>query len=98
MSRTLQEAVMWHGNNNKNGELQGPFYCGMSTVMPIPEFSIALFSPTSTSCHIEVAMKFSGSQGVIMEFNNVTTAAKLVKGLDVSWISRYREEDERYEN
>ena len=59
------------------------------------EFNIFLYSPTSTSVRIEVAIKFSGDQGMIIEFNNKKGAAKHVKGFDVSWISRYREEDER---
>ena len=64
--------------------------------MTMPQFSIKLLSPTSTSCHIEVAMKFSGEYGIIIEFNNQGGYAKYVYGLDVSWLSRYREEDERY--
>ena len=76
--------------------LAGPFYCGMSMVMSIPEFGIKLSSPTSTSCQIAVAMKFSGDKGIIMEFNNTSGKAKTVRGFDVSWISRFKEEDERY--
>ena len=84
-----------HNNDRAVGKLRGPFYCGMSVVMNIPEFNITFLSPTSTSLHIEVAMKFSGDSGMIIEANNnkvgVTTQA-----LDVSWISRYPEEEERY--
>ena len=94
-SRLLKETVIVYGSNSENG-LYGPFYCGMSTVMTLSQFNIKLFSPTSTSCHLEVAMKFSGEDGVIIQFDNSKGWATQVNGLDVSWISRYKAEDERY--
>ena len=63
--------------------------------MNIPQFNITLLSPTSTSVHLEVAIKFSGQKGIIIEFNNESDDGGEVKGLDVSWLSRFREEDER---
>ena len=75
-------------------QLIGPFYCGMSRMMHLPQFNIHLLSPTSTSVHIEVAMKFSGEHGVIIEMNNDKVGSNL-RGLDVSWISNFKEEDER---
>ena len=77
------------------GDLSGPFFCGMSWVMTLPQFSIVLHSPTSTSVHIEVAMKFSGQSGMILEFDNAQGLARNVTGFDCSWISRFKEEDER---
>ena len=44
----------------------GPFYCGMSRVMPLPSFNINLYSPTSTSIHQEVAIKFADEAGIII--------------------------------
>ena len=67
-------------------------------VMPMPRFAITLLSPTSTSCHIEVAARFSGNRGIIIEFHNEEGMAAWVMGLDVSWISRFKEEDERYQH
>ena len=58
------------GDSRNKGELRVPFYCGMSSVMKLPQFHMYLESPTSTSLHIEVAMKFSGEQGCIIEFDN----------------------------
>ena len=98
MGKYLRNAVNKYGQEFESGDLCGPFYCGMSRVMPMPEFSMRLFSPTSTSCHIEVAIKFSGSEGLIIEFNNNRGIGTYLKGLDVSWISRFKEEDERYKN
>ena len=96
-SKLLRQTITVYGQDNKHGDgLLGPFYCGMSRVMTMPQFAIKLFSPTSTSIHIEVAMKFSGESGIIIEFNNQGGYATDVKGLDVSWLSRFREEDERY--
>lgn len=104
MSRLLQETVYIYGQNyNKSNKvrkkrLQGPFFCGMSRVMTMPQFAISTLSPTSTSCHMEVAMKFSGESGIIFEFNNDKGLGLWEKGLDVSWLSRYKEEDERYKS
>ena len=79
-----------------NGKLGGPFFCGMSMILTMPQFSIRLFCPTSTSCHMEVAVKFSGEEGIIVEFmTSDERYAQYLRGLDVSWISRYKEEDER---
>merc|ERR1719334_2806135 len=49
---------------------KGPFYCGMSCVLNIPQFSIRLNGPTSTSLRIEVAMRFGGVEGMIIQLNN----------------------------
>ena len=69
--------------------------------MQIQSFSIRLCAPTSTSVQLEVALKFSGEKGLIMQLNtsgmmtrNSTSAA--LKGFDVSWLSHFKEEDERY--
>jgi len=71
------------------------FYSGMSIVLHMPQFNILLLSPTSTSIHIEVAMKFSGQSGIIIEFKT-DQVGQLTKSFNVSWLSRYPEEEERY--
>ena len=104
MSKLLRETVAIYGYNNSTlhmdmtaHKLGGPFFCGMSMVMTMPQFAIKLFSPTSTSCHIEVALKFAGKTGIILEFmTSQEWNASILKGLDLSWTSRYKEEDERY--
>lgn len=79
------------------GSLSGPFYSGMSKIMSIPQFQILLLSPTSTSLHLEVAMKFSGEEGIIIEFSNdAIHESWKTRAFDVSFISRYKEEEERY--
>ena len=92
----LHNAVNGHGISYDKGSLTGPFFTGMSFKMIVPQFKIRLYSPTSTSVHIEVAMKFSGQQGIILEFHNNYGYSEKVKAFDVSSISRYPEEDERY--
>ena len=77
------------------GTLKGPFYCGMSTVLKMSQFHIHLLSPTSTSIHIQVALKFGGESGIIMELNNDQMHTKNTRAFDVSFLSRYKEEDER---
>ena len=97
-SSTLKATISRFGANYQNGEgMTGPFYTGMSCVMNLVNFNVYLYSPTSTSVHIEVSMKFSGDSGMILEFTNDEGSAKFTKGFDCSIISRYKEEDERYE-
>lgn len=76
--------------------LVGPFFTGMGVVMSIPEFNLRLCSPTSTSKQIQVAIKFSGDKGMLLQLNNDYGAYKL-RAFNCSWLSRYKEEDERYE-
>merc|ERR1712152_126053 len=73
----------------------GSYYCGMSVVLNIPEFNIFLCSPTSTSKQIEVAIKFSGDHGVVLQLDNPPFSHGALYGFNCSWISRYKEEDER---
>eukprot|EP01083_Nonionella_stella_P268420 907395_1 len=76
-------------------ELKGPFYCGLSFLINIPEFNIRLCQPTSTSRHIEVALKFAGKNGIVVELNNNGTEINgELRGFDCSWISRYPNESE----
>eukprot|EP00488_Nonionellina_sp_1-RS-2012_P000260 TRINITY_DN10750_c0_g1_i1.p1 TRINITY_DN10750_c0_g1~~TRINITY_DN10750_c0_g1_i1.p1 ORF type:complete len:106 (-),score=5.13 TRINITY_DN10750_c0_g1_i1:69-386(-) len=64
----------------------------MSSVMHIPQFNIRLCTPTSTSKHIEIAMRFCGRYGIIIQLNNDQLQ---LRGFNCSWFSRYPEEDER---
>ena len=76
--------------------LRGPFYCGMSFVMNMSQFSIKINGPTSTSVQRSVATRFSGNKGFLIKFDNSQGHGRYVKGFDVSWISRYgAQEDER---
>eukprot|EP01084_Bolivina_argentea_P250258 419232_1 len=111
MSKILRETVEvfgqcnigdWDGINepkrnpeNRINKLNGPFYTGMSMVMLMPQFNMTLCSPTSTSVHIEVAIKFCRREGIVIQLNNNNAAAGLLRGFDCSWMSRYADEDER---
>ena len=69
----------------------------MSVVLNIPEFNIFLCSPTSTSKQIEVAIKFSGDHGIVIQLDNPPNDQyQFLRGFNCSWLSRYKEEDERY--
>ena len=107
MAKRLRETVEIYGTcsqrwDEKEGkwvsELSGPFYTGISRVINMPYFSIRLCSPTSTTLHIEVAMKFSGQQGMILSLNNPVENEKCryLRGFGVGAVSRYPEEDEVY--
>ena len=84
------------GCNGLLSELCGPLYCGMTLVLNISQFNMWIESPLSTTIHLEVAMKFSGEEGMILEMDNEKGDGQLLKAMDCSWISRYKEEDERY--
>ena len=86
----------WYQGSGPISALRGPFYCGMSIPLNIPQFNMSTHGPTSTSIHIEVATRFSGSKGIIIQMNNSSGLSQWLKGMDVSFISRYKEEDERY--
>ncbi len=58
-------------------------------------FRIRLCAPTSTSVHIEVATKFSGRDGMIIALQ-IPNGLNGLRSFDCSWISQYKEEDERY--
>ena len=107
-SKYLLEAVQVYGDSGKRfqywetkivydrGTLKCPLFCGMSMIMNVPQFQIKLLSPTSTSTELIVAMKFGGDSGIIIQFNNEGERSQKLRAFDVSLISRFREEDERY--
>ena len=86
---------MYFGVDNLIDESHGPFYCGMSVVLNIPQFAIRLNGPTSTSLHIEVAMRFGGTEGMIIQLNNEGLYAQLERHFDCEWLSAFPEESER---
>eukprot|EP01084_Bolivina_argentea_P060716 110906_1 len=99
-AKTLRETVQYWGDNrwnngNDNG-VTGPFYCGMSFQMLIPQFNIRLCGPTSTSVHFEIAEHFGGEVGIVMHLNNISDeSSKWLRCFNCSWISCYTEEEER---
>ena len=104
LSKGLKELISLYGQNYYEdvgllSKLSGPFYTGMSIVMTINQFQMTLYGPTSTTVHKEVATRFGGGDGMLLQFDNSKGAGQFVKGFDVSWISRYGlQEDERYEH
>eukprot|EP01084_Bolivina_argentea_P310851 537973_1 len=111
LSKGLMETVQYFGTagddtyyDNETGEWiktgeYGPFYCGMSCLMLMPGFNLRLCAPNSSSKVINIAMRFCGDnkQGMIMQINNIKggLSGKQERFMDVSWISRYCEEEER---
>lgn len=94
-SKTLRDTIKYYGQH-AHSHLKGPYFCGMSVMLNLLQFNVHIHSPLSTSVHIEVALKFSGENGMILEMNNNLEFGIYLKALDVSWISRFKEEDERY--
>eukprot|EP01084_Bolivina_argentea_P158021 275313_1 len=104
LSKFLRETVEGYGQCSapeditKEGiQLSGPFYCGMNQLLHMPALNIRLCAPASTSIHMEVAIKFSTEDGIIIQFDNPATSPQYsyLRGFNVSWISRYKEESER---
>eukprot|EP01084_Bolivina_argentea_P114896 204449_1 len=105
-SRVLRETVelygqtgddyVWDNDGHKVYAARGPFYTGMTFVMAMPEFNIRLCSPTSTSMKIEVATRFGGDKGMILQLNNIgyELSTKL-HSFNCAWLSNYSGEDER---
>eukprot|EP00488_Nonionellina_sp_1-RS-2012_P003714 TRINITY_DN8044_c0_g1_i1.p1 TRINITY_DN8044_c0_g1~~TRINITY_DN8044_c0_g1_i1.p1 ORF type:complete len:125 (-),score=26.12 TRINITY_DN8044_c0_g1_i1:168-542(-) len=106
MSKCLRECVEIYGQcgygDKRYGrkiKLNGPFYCGMNVVMNIPAFAIRLCSPTSTTKQIEVAMKFSGSDGIVLQLNNdwkLNLISEYLHGFNTSWMSQFPEKMNNY--
>eukprot|EP01083_Nonionella_stella_P183460 663099_1 len=110
-SRLLREAVEYFGNCGFFDEISdrmsdderkeydfesGPFFCGISEVMVIPEFNIRLNAPTSTTKQIEVAQRFSGDDGIILQLNNDGYFSSFcLTSWNCAWLSSFNEEDER---
>eukprot|EP01084_Bolivina_argentea_P102153 183054_1 len=99
-SKTLRETVEYYGkdrwNYGSNNGIQGPFYTGLSFECALSEFDIKLCCPSSTSMKKEVAWRFAGDAGLIIELNNdIEKWSKCLRCYDCSWISRFKEEDER---
>merc|ERR1719491_478656 len=78
----------------RGDESRGPFYCGMGAVLNIPQFAIRLNGPTSTSLFIEVAMRFGGVEGMIIQLNNEENPACDERHFDCGWLSAFPEESE----
>ena len=99
-SKYLRETVEIYGTYayfSDKVNLNPPFYTGIGSVLEMPSFSVRLCSPTSTSVHLEVAVKFGGEEGLILQLNTKGMFRwSYLKGFDVSFISQFKEEDERY--
>merc|ERR1712228_112101 len=100
MSKTLRETVELFGQCRSeyadNGGVKGPFYCGVNKVMVLPQFNLRLCAPTSTTMHIEVAHKFATRNGTVIQLNNNSGGQfDFLRLFNISWLSRFKDEDER---
>eukprot|EP01084_Bolivina_argentea_P179503 310175_1 len=102
MSKTLREVVQLFGYKKWNEEtktydLLGPFYSGLSYQLVFPEFELRLCSPTSTSHHIEIALRFASRDGIVVQLNNNIWRWQhddYLSGFPCYLFSRYKEESE----
>ena len=93
MSKLLIEAVHGYGYSGyETAAKDEVLYCGMNMVLNIPNCNIHLRGPTSTSRSIIIAQNFSNhnAHGVILELTG-----EYETRFNVSWLSRYSEEEER---
>eukprot|EP01084_Bolivina_argentea_P025535 47488_1 len=100
-AKGLVEAVNDFGSNDAPTEVSsqresGPFYCGLSVVLNVPEFGIYLKCPCSTSKDIEIAINFAKRDGIIVQLqNDVRYEGAQQRFFDCSFLSKYSEENER---
>eukprot|EP01083_Nonionella_stella_P234881 826463_1 len=82
-------------NGNTHFPAQGPFYCGMSHVMVMPQFNISLFCPTSTTKQESVAWEFAGDDGIVIQLSNNGENDNLsIKSFSCAWLSGHPRESE----
>jgi len=86
-SKLFIEAVMGYGRSNPDEVL----FCGLNMVLNVSTLNIKLRSPTSTTTQLSVAANFAKEKGIILQFGEGSKA----KRFNVSWLSRYKEEEER---
>lgn len=97
LSKSLIEMVNVYGiygdkYGNPNGHEKGPYFCGLSRTLLFPSYNIRLTGPCSTSRQLSVATRFAEKNGIILKFMNHDDNLHF---MDCSWISRYKEEEER---
>eukprot|EP01083_Nonionella_stella_P042094 113883_1 len=82
--------------NLEHDRIRGPFYCGMDSLMVVPEFNIRFCAPTSMSTSFSVATTFAGDEGIIITLNNNGHwHSDNLRIWDCSWLSGFQGEDEK---
>eukprot|EP01083_Nonionella_stella_P156304 506055_1 len=88
-----RDEVKWNEDRNR---IKGPFYCGVGTLMVVPEFNIRLCAPTSTTTDDIIAQSFATDRGTVLELNNTGHwHSDSLRIWDCKWISHYSKEDEK---
>ena len=100
MSKKLRELIEVFGDDNRKhfgtpNKIKGPFFCGVSFVASLSSFCISLRGPTSTTKQVDVSINFSGEHGIIITLNNKMYPGSMCKWFNTSWLSAFKEEDER---
>ena len=91
MARYFIETIQGYGYSEYETAAKGEvLFCGLSYQLFMPSFRIKLRGPTSTSTEIEIAQNFAKRQGIILQLTGEGE-----RRFDVSWLSRYAEEQER---
>ena len=86
---------MWHIKNGKKKMLPTILHSGLDKEIIISESDVIMKQPLNSSEHIEVAQRFAGEHGIILElYLKDTIQTMYVKTLAADWISRYPEEAE----
>ena len=95
-SKLFKETIEYYGKcPYTNADNKGTYFTGVSCVLPITQYDIRLYAPTSTTPQLSVASNFANDYGMIISFSNAQDSAHLLTFFDCSWISHYPDEDER---
>eukprot|EP01084_Bolivina_argentea_P063638 116162_1 len=93
-AKLLRETVQYFGSNRHDAT--GPFYCGMNRVLAMPSFSLIMNCPLSTSGQKEIAIRFAGSNGIVLQLKNDADyeSKNHIRCFDCRGLSNYSAEDE----
>ena len=92
--KLLYESILFYGNDTK---LSDTFYTGLNVKLLFDSFNPRFVCPFSTTVQWEIANTFSQDTGIILNLKPIIEGIS-DKYFDVSWLSDYPQEDERYNN
>eukprot|EP01084_Bolivina_argentea_P282537 483642_1 len=98
LGKLLKICICQFGSRISDGKVKS-FYHGINKPLLFPqyigvgaEYGIAIYCPLSTSSSLMVAMNFTNTNGLVLEFSGSETSQR--QYFSVSWLSNYGNENE----